>query len=133
MKTAKTVLITGASTGFGRDTAETLGRVGHSVYASMRDITSRNRAHAEAVRALGINVVELDVTDDASVESTIDAVLAEAGRLDALVNNAGIASVASPKRLRPNRCAPCSRSTCSGCNVSSAPCCRHSVAKATVS
>jgi NAD(P)-dependent dehydrogenase (short-subunit alcohol dehydrogenase family) len=91
MKTAKTVLITGTSTGFGRDTAETLGRAGHTVYASMRDITGRNRTHAEAVRALGPKVVELDVTDDASVDSAIDAILAEAGRLDVLINNAGVA------------------------------------------
>lgn len=88
----KTILITGASTGFGRDTAETLARAGHRVFASMRDIAGRNRAHAEALRAGGIAVVELDVTDDASVEAAVAAVLAEAGRIDVLVNNAGIAS-----------------------------------------
>jgi NAD(P)-dependent dehydrogenase (short-subunit alcohol dehydrogenase family) len=103
MKTAKTVLITGTSTGFGRDTAETLGRAGHTVYASMRDITSRNRAHAEAVRARGLKVVELDVTDDASVESAIDAVLAEAGCLDVLINNAGIASAGVSEAFTPDQ------------------------------
>ena len=88
----KTILITGASTGFGRDTAETLARVGHHVFASMRDIAGRNNAHAVALRAAGISVVELDVTDDASVARAIAEVLAQAGHIDVLVNNAGIAS-----------------------------------------
>jgi len=89
---SQTILITGASTGFGRDTAETLARAGHRVFASMRDIAGRNRSHAEALRAKGIQTVEIDVTDDASVERGVASVLAEAGRLDVLINNAGIGS-----------------------------------------
>ena len=89
---AKTILITGASTGFGRDTAETLARAGHHVFASMRDIAGRNNAHAVALRAAGISVVELDVTDDDSVARAIAEVLTHAGHIDVLVNNAGIAS-----------------------------------------
>jgi 3-oxoacyl-[acyl-carrier protein] reductase len=87
---AKIILITGASTGFGRDTAETLAHAGHRVFAAMRDIAGRNRKHADALRAKNINVVELEVTDDGSVDRAIASVLKEAGRIDVLVNNAGV-------------------------------------------
>src|SRR5256885_437559 len=89
---SKTILITGTSSGFGRDTAETLHRAGHTVYASLRDAQGKNREAAEALRKLGIKTVELDVCDDASVEAGVKNVLAEAGTIDVLVNNAGIAS-----------------------------------------
>ena len=87
-----TVLITGASTGFGRDTAETLVRAGHRVFASMRDTRGRNKLHAKDLRGQGIDVVELDVTSEASVEAAVANVIAEAGRLDVVINNAGLAS-----------------------------------------
>jgi NAD(P)-dependent dehydrogenase (short-subunit alcohol dehydrogenase family) len=87
---SKTILITGASSGFGRDTAETLFRAGHTVYASMRGAQGKNREAAEALWKLGIKTVELDVNDDASVEAAVKNVLAEAGAIDVLVNNAGI-------------------------------------------
>jgi NADP-dependent 3-hydroxy acid dehydrogenase YdfG len=89
---SNTILITGASSGFGRDTAETLRRAGHTVYASMRGAQGKNREAAEALRKLGIKTVELDVSDDASVEAGVENVLAEAGTIDVLVNNAGIMS-----------------------------------------
>jgi NAD(P)-dependent dehydrogenase (short-subunit alcohol dehydrogenase family) len=88
----KTILITGASSGFGLDTAKTLAQAGHRVFAAMRNISDRNRPHAEALHARGIHIVELDVTDDASVERAVNSVLTQAGRLDVLVNNAGIGS-----------------------------------------
>ncbi|KVW09006.1 17-beta-hydroxysteroid dehydrogenase [Burkholderia cepacia] len=89
---SKTILITGASSGFGRDTAEALSAAGHRVFASMRDIAGRNRPHADALQAKGMRVIELDVTDDASVERGVASVLENAGHLDVLVNNAGIGS-----------------------------------------
>ena len=58
---SKTILITGASSGFGRDTAETLFRAGHTVYASMRGAQGKNREAAEALRKLGIMTVELEL------------------------------------------------------------------------
>lgn len=89
---SKTVLITGTSTGFGRATAETLIRAGHKVFASMRDPQDKNRKHADGLRALGAEVVELDVTSTESVERAVAAVVDKAGRIDVLVNNAGVAS-----------------------------------------
>ena len=91
------VLITGASTGFGRDTAETLARAGHTVFASMRNADGKNRGRAETLRRLAatanlkITPLELDVTSDASVERAVDAVLRDAGRIDVVINNAGVA------------------------------------------
>ena len=95
---SKVARVTGSSTGFGRDTAETLARAGHRVFASMRDINGKNRIHADALRslaaenALELSVVELDVTDNISVDRALAHVIETAGRLDVLVNNAGIAS-----------------------------------------
>ena len=57
---SKTVLVTGASTGFGRDIAETLGRVGHTVFAPMRDPLGMNWQHANTLRMRSLQVVELD-------------------------------------------------------------------------
>jgi NAD(P)-dependent dehydrogenase (short-subunit alcohol dehydrogenase family) len=89
---SKTILITGASSGFGRTTAETLARAGHIVFASMRDPNAKNRNHAQELRQRGITVVELDISSDTSVEHAVKEVLADAGRIDVLINNAGIAS-----------------------------------------
>jgi NAD(P)-dependent dehydrogenase (short-subunit alcohol dehydrogenase family) len=89
----RTILITGTSSGLGRQTAERLAREGYRVFAAMRDIASRNRSHADALRSQKISVVELDVTDDGSVDRAIASILAEAGKIDVLVNNAGFASV----------------------------------------
>jgi NAD(P)-dependent dehydrogenase (short-subunit alcohol dehydrogenase family) len=89
---SKTVLITGAGAGFGRDAAVTLANAGHTVFASMRDPRGRGRDQAEALRQQGVEVVEIDVADDASVESGVKAVFARAGRIDVLVNNASIAA-----------------------------------------
>ena len=60
---SKTILITGASNGFGRDTAETRFRAGYTVYVSMRGAQGKNRQAAEALRKLDIKIVELDVSD----------------------------------------------------------------------
>ncbi len=99
----KTILITGASTGFGRDTAETLARAGHTVFASMRDPQAKNRAHADALRAQDIEVVELDVTDSRSVDRAVAAVLATAGRIDVLINNAGVLAAGVSEAFTPEQ------------------------------
>ena len=99
----KTILITGASTGFGRDTAETLARAGHKVFASMRDPEAKNRAHAEALRGQNIEVVELDVTDSQSVDRAVAVVIAKAGRIDVLINNAGVAAAGVSEAFTPEQ------------------------------
>ncbi len=86
----KVILITGTNSGFGYLTAKGAAAKGHTVYAAMRNTSSRN---AERAKELGgtenINVVEIDVTDAAQVKSAIDGIIAKEGRLDVLVNNAG--------------------------------------------
>jgi NAD(P)-dependent dehydrogenase (short-subunit alcohol dehydrogenase family) len=100
---SKTILITGASTGFGRDTAETLARAGHTVFASMRDTQAKNREHAQKLRRQGINVIELDVSSDESVHRAVKEMLARAPRIDVLVNNAGIASAGVTEAFTPDQ------------------------------
>src|SRR5580692_4200044 len=93
----KVILITGTSTGFGRTAAETLAQRGYRVFATMRDISGRNTATAEALRSLAkrerwsLEVLEMDVTDDASVKQAVQQVLDRADRVDVVINNAGIA------------------------------------------
>jgi NAD(P)-dependent dehydrogenase (short-subunit alcohol dehydrogenase family) len=95
MNSKQVVLITGASTGFGRLFTETLARKGHTVFATMRDLGGRNAKNASEIRTLAqneslpIHVLEMDVTDDASVERAIDAAVSKAGRIDVAINNAG--------------------------------------------
>jgi NAD(P)-dependent dehydrogenase (short-subunit alcohol dehydrogenase family) len=82
-------IITGASTGFGRLVAESLARRGYRVFATMRQIAGKNARAARELEALGLDVVELDVTDDASVERAVAQVIERAGTIDVLINNAG--------------------------------------------
>jgi len=89
------VLITGASSGFGRLIAETLARRQYQVFATMRNVSGRNAAAAREIaqlaerESLSLQAVELDVTDDGSVERAVNEVTAKCGRIDVLVNNAG--------------------------------------------
>jgi NAD(P)-dependent dehydrogenase (short-subunit alcohol dehydrogenase family) len=80
-----TTLITGANKGLGFETARRLIAAGHTVYVGSRD-AERGRRATERLHA---RVVQLDVTDDASVEAAVQAIDADGG-LDVLVNNAGI-------------------------------------------
>jgi NAD(P)-dependent dehydrogenase (short-subunit alcohol dehydrogenase family) len=83
-------LITGANKGLGYETARRLLALGHTVYAG-----SRNPERGEtAARELGGQFVQLDVTDDASVEGALRVIDAREGHLDVLVNNAGVSASA---------------------------------------
>ncbi|WP_294120564.1 SDR family oxidoreductase [Sphingomonas sp.] len=88
----KIILITGASSGFGRMTAEALGRAGHTVYASMRDVAGRNANNAAGLARIGgtdIRPIELDVQSEESANQAVDAIITESGRIDVLIHNAG--------------------------------------------
>ena len=89
------VVVTGASSGFGNLTARALADAGHIVYAGMRATTGRNTSAVAALaelkteRGVQISAVEMDVQDQASVDTAIDHVMAEQGRVDVVVHNAG--------------------------------------------
>ena len=95
MATNQVVLITGASTGFGRLFTETLARKGYTVFATMRDPGGKNAKNAAEIEALAkkeslaIHVLDLDVTKDDSVDKALRAAVDKAGRLDVVINNAG--------------------------------------------
>ena len=86
------VLITGTSSGIGLATALQFARSGNKVYATMRNPETGSAAlkAAAAAENLKLNIMQLDVTDPASVERAVDNILVEAGRIDVLVNNAGL-------------------------------------------
>jgi NAD(P)-dependent dehydrogenase (short-subunit alcohol dehydrogenase family) len=81
----KTVLITGASSGFGKTTARLFSKNGWNVVATMR----RPEAETELAGLDNILVTRLDVQDHASIAEAIEAGIAHFGRIDALINNAG--------------------------------------------
>lgn len=87
---AQTILLTGASGGFGRLIAHGLIAKDYRVFASMRAVQGRNRDVAKELEAKGAIVLEMDVTDDASLAACIDKVLEQAGQLDVVINNAGV-------------------------------------------
>jgi NAD(P)-dependent dehydrogenase (short-subunit alcohol dehydrogenase family) len=92
---SKIILITGASSGFGRLTAEALAKAGHTVYASMRETAGRNAPEVGKIAAFAkgngvdLRTVELDVLSQDSVDAAVGNVIGESGRIDALIHNAG--------------------------------------------
>jgi len=103
------VVITGASTGFGRLMAETLARDGYRVFATMRNIDARNAAAARELHdlasreRLSLQALELDVTDEASIARAIAIVEARCGRIDVLVNNAGYGILGLAETITPEQ------------------------------
>jgi NAD(P)-dependent dehydrogenase (short-subunit alcohol dehydrogenase family) len=80
----KVILITGASSGIGYDTATRLAKQGHKVYGAARRIDKM-----QPLKELGVTPIKMDVTDDASMIAGVNAVMEAEGRIDVLVNNAG--------------------------------------------
>ena len=86
-RTGRVVLITGASSGIGCQAARDLARAGHTVYAGARRVE-----RMRPLRALGVAPVALDVTDQDACTGVVETIMAEQGRIDVLVNNAGYGS-----------------------------------------
>ena len=97
----KNVFFTGANGGFGLLTTLSLLGAGHTVVASMRNTDTRNLDAADELRAAGAHVVELDVTDDVSVEEAVANAVEFAGSLDAVINNAGVGSIGLLETFTP--------------------------------
>jgi len=90
---AKTIFVTGASSGFGRLTAETLSKSGHKVFAGFHSAEGARKQIADELKAKNIEILKVDVTDQASVDTAIVQLLEKSGnKLDVVVNNAGMAS-----------------------------------------
>ncbi len=89
----KVVLITGSSSGFGELTTRSLSQAGYAVYATMRNVNGKNAEKAQELNGLnGVTVLDLDVTNQSSIENAVNTVINREGKIDVLVNNAGIGS-----------------------------------------
>ena len=88
----KVAVVTGSSSGIGLETALTLARNGFLTYATIRNLAKSDKIKAVADKDhLPVRIVQLDVTDDTSVNNAVQSIIKETGRIDILVNNAGYA------------------------------------------
>ena len=95
MTEPKTALVTGANKGIGHEVVRRLARDGYRVWLGSRDKQRGERAVAQFREAgLDVRLLQIDVADDASVTNAVHALARETGRLDVLVNNAGIVASA---------------------------------------
>lgn len=101
------ILVTGAGTGIGKLTAQSLAEAGHIVYATMRDVEGRNKPRADALRALAgakdiqLHPLELDVLSQESADEAAAAIVREQGRLDVVMHNAGHLVVGPSEAFTP--------------------------------
>ncbi len=86
----KNILITGASGAFGALTCKTLTQNGYQVVGTMRSAKGKNEAIAQELKSAGVKIVEMDVTDESSVNKGVDQAIALLGGLDVVFNNAGV-------------------------------------------
>ena len=95
LRVKNTIVITGASSGFGALAARALAKAGHTVYASMRGTAGRNALQVKAAKEFSsennvdLRTIELDVMSEESVNAAIQKIIADNGRLDVVIHNAG--------------------------------------------
>ncbi len=108
---SRIILITGASSGFGRLTAEALAKAGHTVYASMRETAGGNAPEVAKIAAFSkengvdLRTVELDVLSQDSVDAAVSKVIGESGRIDVLIHNAGHMAFGPAEAFTPEQLA----------------------------
>jgi NAD(P)-dependent dehydrogenase (short-subunit alcohol dehydrogenase family) len=89
------IVVTGASSGFGALAARALADAGHTVYASMRDTSGRNAPQVKAVEdyaaanRVDIRAIDLNVASQPSTDEAVQEIVADNGRLDVVIHNAG--------------------------------------------
>ena len=107
----KIILVTGASSGFGRLTAEALAKAGHTVYASMRETTGWNAPEVAKMAAFSqahgvdLRTVELHVLSKDSVDVAVAKVIVDTGHIDVLVHNAGHMAFGPAEAITPEQLA----------------------------
>ncbi|MDR6675413.1 SDR family NAD(P)-dependent oxidoreductase [Xanthomonas sp. 1678] len=106
---SQVILVTGASSGFGAMSARALADAGHIVYASMRDTGGRNAPQVERAKAYAtehgvqLHTIELDVQSQASADASIARIVAEQGRIDVLLHNAGHMAFGAAEAFTPEQ------------------------------
>ena len=101
------ILVTGAGTGIGKLTAQSLAEAGHIVYATMRDVEGRNKPRADEMRAFAqaknipLHPLELDVLSQESADAAAATIIREQGRLDVVMQNAGHLVVGPSEAFTP--------------------------------
>lgn len=105
----KRILITGASQGFGLGAAKALAERGHTVFATMRGVSGKNEGRAAELRAWAkdgghpLHVLELDVSNDASVQTAVQEAVKTAGGVDVVFNNAGVGTFGIQEGFTPEQ------------------------------
>jgi NAD(P)-dependent dehydrogenase (short-subunit alcohol dehydrogenase family) len=105
------IVVTGASSGFGAMTARALADAGHTVHAGMRDVAARNAPAAAAAatyateHGVDLRVVEMDVSEQASVDAAVAGIVERSGRLDVVVHNAGHMVLGPAEAFTPDQLA----------------------------
>ena len=93
----KVILLTGASSGIGYQTAESLAKEGHIVYGAARRIEKM-----EDLKQFGVKSIYLDITDENSIKNAVDTIIGNEGRIDVLINNAGYGSFGAVEDVEIN-------------------------------